>query len=96
MSGNTATKNIKICEELEELVSDSIKRGNVVSIEKFNKLYLELKEILENNNNNVKEWYDEQYHENVFDLNININKFAKLICGKSTSGNSSDIFSFTY
>ena len=76
---NISSKNIKICESFSQLVRDSIKNDKMVNLDKLDELYLKLKQVIKDNNDHIGEWYDEEYHSNVFDMNININQFATLI-----------------
>ena len=88
---NTNDKNIKTCELFSDLVCESITRDNVVDLNKLDELYSKLKKIIEDKNININEWYDKTYHSNVFDLNIKMNKFAKLAIKTSD-----DIFTISY
>ena len=84
-------KNIKACQLFENIVCESIKHENIVDLNELDEQYLKLKKIIENKNKIIGEWYDETYHSNVFDMNINMNVFGKLV-----NKNSNNILTITY
>jgi hypothetical protein len=81
----------KILYLIERILNDSIENENIVNIDKLDELYKKMREIVEDKNNIYNKWYDKKYEKNIIDMNININKFAKL-----TKDNSNVILKMTY
>jgi hypothetical protein len=72
-------ENIEVCEEFSDLIKKNLVDEIIINSEKLDELYVKIKKIIKHKNNKIKEWYDEQYHNNVFDMNINMNKFISIL-----------------
>lgn len=82
----------KIFEEFSKLLEINLKKEEIIDINLLDNIYMKIREISENKNKEINEWYDEQYVNNILTLNTNVNKFMIQMKDK----NQDEIFKISY
>ena len=82
----------KIFEEFSKLLEINLKKEEIIDINLLDNIYMKIREISENKNKEINDWYDEQYVNNILTLNTNVNKFMIQMKDK----NQDEIFKISY
>jgi len=72
-------ENNEVFKNISEIFKKSIKNEDIIDIEEMDKYYEIIKEIISKKNKNIKEWYDDDYHNNLKSLKKNSNNFLNKI-----------------
>ena len=85
-------EHTKIFEEFSKLLEINLKKEEIIDINLLDNIYIKIREISENKNKEINDWYDEQYVNNILTLNTNVNKFVIQMNDK----NQDEIFKISY
>jgi hypothetical protein len=72
---STNEEHMKIFEEFSKLLEINLKKEEIIDINLLDNIYMKIRELSENKNKEINDWYDEQYINNILTLNTNVNKF---------------------
>lgn len=89
---STNEEHMKIFEEFSKLLEINLKKEEIIDINLLDNIYMKIRELLENKNKEINDWYDEQYMNNILKLNTNVNKFMI----KMKDINKDEIFKISY
>lgn len=89
---STNEEHMKIFEEFSKLIEINFKKEEIIDINLLDNIYMKIRELSENKNKEINDWYDEQYMNNILTLNTNVNKFMI----KMKDINQDEIFKISY